>query len=90
MAFENVLYERKESIAYITLNRPDKLNAINSGLLSDLQEALAVVEVDPEVRVAIITGAGRAFSAGFDINPDPGSPGPTTALPTLGEDTCRT
>ena len=81
MAFENVLYERQESIAYLTLNRPDKLNAINSGLLSDLQEALAVVEADPDVRVAIITGAGRAFSAGFDINPDPGSPGPHDSTP---------
>ena len=81
MAFENVLYERQESIAYLTLNRPDKLNAMNSGLLSDLQEALAVVEIDPDVRVAIITGAGRAFSAGFDINPDPGSPGPHDSTP---------
>ena len=81
MGFENVLYERQESIAYLTLNRPEKLNAINSGLLSDLQEALAVVEADPDVRVAIITGAGRAFSAGFDINPEPGSPGPHDGSP---------
>ena len=76
MSLENIIYERRDAIAYITLNRPDKLNALNSGLVADLQDALDVVEADPDVRVAIITGAGRAFSAGFDINPDPGSPSP--------------
>ena len=81
MSLENVIYERRESIAYITLNRPDKLNALNAGLVADLQDALDVVEVDPDVRVAIITGAGRAFSAGFDINPDPGAPSPHDGSP---------
>ncbi len=76
MSFQNIIYERRDAVAYLTLNRPDKLNALNSGLVADLQEALDVVEADPDVRVAIITGAGRAFSAGFDINPDPGSPSP--------------
>ena len=81
MSLENIIYERRNSIAYLTLNRPDKLNALNSGLVADLQDALDVVEADPEVRVAIITGAGRAFSAGFDINPDPGSPSPHDGSP---------
>ena len=81
MSFENVIYERCDSIAYITLNRPDKLNALNAALIADLQDALDVVEADPDVRVAIITGAGRAFSAGFDINPDPGSPAPHDGSP---------
>ena len=81
MAFENIIYERRDAIAYLTLNRPDKLNALNAGLVADLQDALDVVEADPEVRVAIITGAGRAFSAGFDINPDPGSPSPHGGSP---------
>ena len=81
MSLENIIYERRDSIAYLTLNRPDKLNALNSGLVADLQDALDVVEADPEVRVAIITGAGRAFSAGFDINPDPGSPSPHDGSP---------
>ena len=76
MASQNVLYERRDAIAYVTLNRPDKLNALNGPLISELCEALDVVEADPDVRVAIITGAGRAFSAGFDIQPDPGSPSP--------------
>lgn len=81
MAFQNVIYERREPIAYLTLNRPEKLNALNSGLVADLQEALAVAEADPDVRAVIITGAGRAFSAGFDINPDPGSPSPHDGPP---------
>ncbi len=81
MALENIIYERRDAIAYLTLNRPDKLNALNSGLVADLQDALDVVEADPDVRVAIITGAGRAFSAGFDINPGPGSPGPHDGAP---------
>ncbi len=81
MAFQNVVYERQDAIAYITLNRPDKLNALNGPLISDLREALDVVEADPDVRVAIITGAGRAFSAGFDIQPDPGSPSPHSGSP---------
>ena len=81
MSFQNVIYERRDSIAYLTLNRPDKLNALNAGLIADLQDALDVVEADPDVRVAIITGAGRAFSAGFDISPDPGSPSPLSGSP---------
>ena len=47
MAFQNIIYERRDAIAYLTLNRPDKLNALNSGLVSDLQEALDVVAADP-------------------------------------------
>ncbi len=76
MSMENVLYGRQDAVAYLTLNRPEKLNALNGALISDLQEALDVVAADSEVRVAIITGAGRAFSAGFDITPDPDAPAP--------------
>ena len=76
MAFENIIYERREAVAYITLNRPDKLNALNPALIAEFREALEVVEADTEVRVAILTGAGRAFSAGFDIQPGPGSADP--------------
>ena len=81
MAFQNIDYERREAIAYITLNRPEKLNAINGPMLADFQEAMDVVEADPEVRVVIITGAGRAFSAGFDITPDPDAPHPHKGSP---------
>ena len=81
MSLDNVLYHREGAVAYLTLNRPEKLNALNAALVSDLQEALDVVGADPEVRVAIITGAGRAFSAGFDINPDPDAPAPHKSTP---------
>ena len=67
MSFENIIYERKGQIAYLTLNRPEKLNALNAALMTEFREALALVEADTEVRALIITGAGRAFSSGFDI-----------------------
>ena len=74
MAFEYLIYERKEPICYLTLNRPERLNALNAGLMAELREALVVIEADPEIRVVILTGAGRAFSAGFDIHREPGEP----------------
>ena len=81
MVFHNIIYERRDSIAFVTLNRPDKLNALNADLMAEFREALEVVEADPEVRVAIVTGAGRAFSAGFDIQRTPGSPDPLSGPP---------
>lgn len=74
MDFQYLVYERKGPICYLTLNRPEKLNALNAGLLSELRLALERIEVDSDVRVVILTGAGRAFSAGFDIQRDPGAP----------------
>ena len=67
MSFQNITYERKGPIAYLTLDRPEKLNALNAGMMTDFREAMGVVEADTEVRALIITGAGRAFSSGFDI-----------------------
>ena len=74
MAFEYLIYQRTGSICYLTLNRPEKLNALNPGMMAELREALATIEADPEIRVVILTGAGRAFSAGFDIQREPGEP----------------
>ncbi len=62
-----VEYEIKESIAYITLNRPEKLNAMNPRMLQLLREAFEDLEYNPEARVAIVTGTGRAFSTGLDL-----------------------
>ena len=63
---ELVGLETSGGVASVTLNRPDKLNALSTGLLGALRETLERVAADPEVRVVVLTGAGRAFSAGGD------------------------
>ena len=64
---ETVLYERRGAVARLTLNRPEKLNAIDRRMVSELGLALDEAERDPEVRAVVLDGAGRAFSAGFDL-----------------------
>ncbi len=64
---ETVLYEKTENIVTITLNRPDSLNSINRQLRADLAEAITNFDADPDARVAVVTGAGRAFCAGRDL-----------------------
>ena len=63
-------------VGRITLNRPEKLNALSSELIFELNEALHDMEADDSVRVLILRGAGRAFCAGYDLTPNPGAPGP--------------
>jgi len=66
--FQNILFEVTDHVATITLNRPDRLNATDDTSRRELGEAWALVRDDPDVRVAIITGAGeRAFTVGQDI-----------------------
>lgn len=67
-----VLYERNGHIATITYNRPEAMNAVNGELREDLNAAWEQLRVDDEAWVAIVTGNGRAFCAGADLN-DPGS-----------------
>jgi enoyl-CoA hydratase len=67
MAEPRILAERDGTILTLTLNRPDKLNAIDGAMLDALDEALGAIERDREVRAVILTGVGRAFSAGADI-----------------------
>ncbi len=63
-----VLYEKKNQIAYVTINRPEVMNAMDYEVLAGLAEAWQKLDKDPELRVAILTGAGgKAFSAGMDI-----------------------
>lgn len=81
MAFQTILYEKRDAVGYLTLNRPERLNALNGQLLGEFREALAAVEDDPEVRVVILTGAGRAFSAGFDIAREEGAVDPQEMQP---------
>jgi enoyl-CoA hydratase/carnithine racemase len=68
MPFETILYEVSENILTITLNRPDRLNAFNAVMLRELIEAFDAADSDDDVRVIIVTGAGRAFCAGADLS----------------------
>ena len=67
MTEREVIYEVREGIAYITLNRPEKLNAINPEMRQLLWDAFQDVRNNDEVRCAIVTGSGRAFSTGHDL-----------------------
>ncbi|ROQ89044.1 short chain enoyl-CoA hydratase [Streptomyces sp. 2132.2] len=62
-----VLFERRGHVAVLTLNRPEALNAVNSALAGELGAALDLLDRDPELRVAVLAGAGRAFCAGADL-----------------------
>lgn len=68
MSYETLLIEKKEQVARITLNRPEALNAINDKMGEELNAALREVEKDEKTRCLIVTGAGRAFSAGEDVS----------------------
>jgi len=70
--YETILYEPSDRIARITLNRPEKLNAISWQMQEELRSALIAADRDPGVHVVTIQGAGRAFSAGYDIEPPKG------------------
>jgi 2-(1,2-epoxy-1,2-dihydrophenyl)acetyl-CoA isomerase len=65
--YQTILYEKSDGIVTLTMNRPDVLNAINEKMGQELQEALRNAERDEEVRCIILTGKGRAFSSGEDI-----------------------
>src|SRR5258708_1845763 len=68
MAYENILFEKKDGIAHITFNRPKVLNALNRKTLEELRDALLDARDDSSVRVVILTGAGeKSFVAGADI-----------------------
>lgn len=70
MSYEDIVYEKSDQVATITLNRPEKLNALSRGLLDEWADACAGARTDPDVRVVVIKGAGRCFSAGYDIAED--------------------
>ncbi|MEC9183378.1 MAG: enoyl-CoA hydratase-related protein, partial [Pseudomonadota bacterium] len=61
-------YEKREHISYVTLDRPDKLNAMNADMHRELGEVWEDFQQDPEMRVAILSGNGRCFSAGADLS----------------------
>src|SRR6266436_3747227 len=66
--FQNIQFEKKNAIAYVTVDRPKVLNALNMQTMDELREAFTTVRDDREIRVAIMTGSGeKAFVAGADI-----------------------
>lgn len=66
--YEFVLYEKQRGGVLITLNRPERMNSFNEGMRRDLHAALEEADADPEIRAIVLTGAGRAFSAGADMS----------------------
>jgi enoyl-CoA hydratase/carnithine racemase len=78
--FETIIYEKRAEIGYITLNRPQVLNIYNIKMRDELYEVLGAIRDDPEVRVAILKGAGeRAFCAGADLSEFLTAPSPIIA-----------
>lgn len=77
MVYETILYQVDAPVALVTLNRPHVLNALSVELADEVGRALDAAEADPDVRVVILRGAGRAFSAGYDLKE-------TAAGPPLG------
>jgi 2-(1,2-epoxy-1,2-dihydrophenyl)acetyl-CoA isomerase len=67
MQFENLTFDRRGSIACVTLNRPDRLNALNATLVSELTAAAGVIAADSSIRAVLLTGSGRAFCSGADM-----------------------
>ena len=68
MPYETILCSASDGIARITLNRPERLNAINATLTAELMQAVGDANNDPSVSVIILSGAGRAFCAGYDLD----------------------
>jgi enoyl-CoA hydratase len=78
--FKTLIYKKKDSIAYVTLNRPQALNVYNIQMRDDLYEVLGAIKDDAEVRVAIFRGAGeKAFCAGADLSEFLSAPSPIVA-----------
>ena len=64
---KNIIYEKQGSVARIRFNRPDSLNAFNHPMMLSLKELLLEIKDDEEIKVVIVSGEGRAFSAGVDL-----------------------
>ena len=86
MSAELVLYEAKDHVAVVTLNRPEKRNALNRAIWAQLDAAFMKADADPDVRVIVLASNGPVFSAGADIA---GGEDPTEPLPWLGPHSAR-
>ena len=69
MIYATIKLEREGVLAILTLNRPEKMNSLSDELLAEFRAAMDECERDQSVRAMIVTGSGKAFSAGFDISP---------------------
>jgi len=67
MSYQTIIFQREDNFALLTLNRPESLNALNSQLMDELEKAADEIAVDNSIRSVLITGSGRAFSAGADL-----------------------
>jgi enoyl-CoA hydratase len=65
--YQTILVETRDNLGYLTLNRPEVMNAINQEMIDEIRHALREIDRDESIRVLIVTGAGRAFQAGADI-----------------------
>ena len=68
--YEAIIVERRGPVAVLTLNRPDKLNALSGHLRAEVAEALAALRADDHIRALVVTGAGRGFCSGVDLTGD--------------------
>ena len=89
MAFDTLLFERRGHIAYVTLNRPDKFNALNLALIEELRAAALDIAADPDIRAVLLTGAGRGFCSGADLTTGEVSQDPARGLGKLVGDRLR-
>jgi enoyl-CoA hydratase len=66
-SYETIRVEREGGVAHLQLNRPERINALGKTMLSEIQHAMDTMEADAEIRVIVLSGAGRGFSSGFDL-----------------------
>ena len=67
MEFETIIVDKKEHIAKVTMNRPEKLNPMNANVRAEIIKCIEMIEMDDDVLAGIIKGSGRAFSSGADL-----------------------
>ena len=68
MAYNTVLVDQVEHVGVITLNRPEAMNTFSTEMAKELNQALVQLDNDPDIRVVVVKGAGKAFSVGIDVS----------------------
>lgn len=90
MNFENITFEKQGNIGIVTINRPKAMNALNSTVLTELDQAIEAIKKDKDIYVLLLTGAGKAFVAGADISEmSDKNPGEAKSFAKLGMDLFR-